>query len=350
MTIRFRHQLRRPASGHEGPVRERGTVLVITTITLSMLLVMATLIIDGSQAYPQRRRSQNAADEAALAATRALDRWKVAQATGTSGEDVQAAALSIVEANSAELESCTLIRGNGAEIGPCDDAAALGSPVAAGVEVVASETRQTTFGELVGQESVTARATAKATSQPLATAGSPFVACGNMAFAGQNSKDDPIDILNSTATAIDPVKVAAWVASGTEFVLQGSKVNPCGLGSSTFKGKASEPSNIRLGQWNKVETGNGYNPSIEFQVLGAAPCVEPPYVNCDLLVPIANQGRSSDLSMYVVGWVVFRVRPGTTGNAEYIGKLVGERQYASSGGTTDGMPTSGDIRVIRLIA
>lgn len=350
MIVRIRH--RAPSPGRpfpDAPRRERGTVLVVTMITLSSLLVVSTLIIDGSQAYPQRRRAQNAADEAALAATRALDRWKIAKVVGTAGGDVRSTALTVVQANGAQLAECTLIRGDGTEIGPCDSSAALGTATAAGVKVVATETRPTTFGAFVNKTEITARATAKATSQPLPTAGSPFVACGNKQYANDHPKDDPIDLLTADATAVDPVKVAALAAAGTDFILQGSKVNPCG-GSSSFKGKTAFPDSVTNGAWNEVDPGNGYEPHIEHQVLGATPCAAPPYENCDILVPVASQGRTSPRSMLVVGWVVFHVRQGANGNEKYIGKVVGTRPYVAGGATSNGTPAGGDVRVIRLIA
>ena len=47
---------------------ERGQVLVIAVLALVGLIGITGLAIDGSAAYTDRRRAQNAADSAALAA------------------------------------------------------------------------------------------------------------------------------------------------------------------------------------------------------------------------------------------------------------------------------------------
>ena len=54
------------------PNRERGQMLVIVALGLTVLIAMAGLIIDGGMALSNRRQVQNAADAAALAGTRVL--------------------------------------------------------------------------------------------------------------------------------------------------------------------------------------------------------------------------------------------------------------------------------------
>ena len=54
------------------PTRERGQMLVIVALGLTVLIAMAGLIIDGGMALSNRRQVQNAADAAALAGTRVL--------------------------------------------------------------------------------------------------------------------------------------------------------------------------------------------------------------------------------------------------------------------------------------
>jgi len=59
---------------------ERGATLVWAVLALLVLLAMLALVLDGSYAYGQRRRMQNAADAAALAGARIL---------GLNGNDTQ---------------------------------------------------------------------------------------------------------------------------------------------------------------------------------------------------------------------------------------------------------------------
>lgn len=338
-----------PTPGHE---RERGAALVLMTITISALLVVCTLVIDGSQAYPQRRKAQNAADEAAVAATRALDRWKIAQFEGTSGSDVQATAESVVEDNGAELEACTIISGRDSEIGPCSSAA--GDPNAAGVEVEASETRSTSFGDIVERDSITARTSAAATSQPLSETGSPFIVCGNSAVGGRN-------ILNPDNT----INVENAKAEGT-FAVQGSKepakskppkpdeVPKCGAGSA-FKGKNEADGQVSLEVPSVLPggNGNGFDHDIYSTVVGATPCsTESDKLNCDILLPIAKSGTGNgekNIRMEVVAWGVFHVTGDGKGNPKYFATFVGLPSYVTDGGTSDGVPTGDRARVIRLI-
>ena len=56
----------------ESPNRERGQMLVIVALGLTVLIAMAGLIIDGGMALSNRRQVQNAADAASLAGTRVL--------------------------------------------------------------------------------------------------------------------------------------------------------------------------------------------------------------------------------------------------------------------------------------
>ena len=65
------------------PNRERGQMLVIVALGLTVLIAMAGLIIDGGMALSNRRQVQNAADAAALAGTRVLGldlKWRAVNA------------------------------------------------------------------------------------------------------------------------------------------------------------------------------------------------------------------------------------------------------------------------------
>ena len=72
--------------------RERGQILVLTAMLLTALLAFAGLLVDAGYLYAQRRQAQNAADQAAVAATRVL-------LEGGSTSSAIAAALEYAEAN-----------------------------------------------------------------------------------------------------------------------------------------------------------------------------------------------------------------------------------------------------------
>ncbi len=70
-------------SALRNPNRERGQMLVIVALGLTVLIAMAGLIIDGGMALSNRRQVQNAADAASLAGTRVLGldlKWRAVNA------------------------------------------------------------------------------------------------------------------------------------------------------------------------------------------------------------------------------------------------------------------------------
>ena len=69
MQVTFPPDMRNPQmfSALRNPKRERGQMLVIVALGLTVLIAMAGLIIDGGMALSNRRQVQNAADAASLA-------------------------------------------------------------------------------------------------------------------------------------------------------------------------------------------------------------------------------------------------------------------------------------------
>ncbi len=74
------------------PPKERGQALIIIVLAIVGLAGMAGLVIDGGNAFLDRRNAQNAADSAALAAA-------VSRVRGTSGQSMSGAALSAAAQN-----------------------------------------------------------------------------------------------------------------------------------------------------------------------------------------------------------------------------------------------------------
>lgn len=339
-----------------GTRRERGSILVLMTLMLSMLLVMATLVIDGGQAYPQRRRAQNAADAASIAGARALDRAVITQPPAGTTDEVSATVLSVVEDNGADLEECYIISGKGDRMGEGCTADQVQQPGAAGVEVVASETRSTSFGDIVEQDSITARASAAATIQPLSKTGSPFIICGNK--KAPNSSKSP-DLLKTDAAgnivynpdgsaSIDVIKALAQPAFPVQG--EGSKKTPgCGA-DSEFKGKKRKgQESLKVPSEIKGENGNGFEHDTFATIVGATPCpTSGEYLNCDVLLPIADGGNA--LFLHIVAWGVFHVTGDGKGNPKYSATFLGVPSYVTGGETGDGTPTGTAARVIRLIA
>ncbi len=72
--------------------KERGQALIVIVLAIVGLAGMAGLVIDGGNAFLDRRNAQNAADSAALAAA-------VSRVRGTSGQSMSGAALSVAAQN-----------------------------------------------------------------------------------------------------------------------------------------------------------------------------------------------------------------------------------------------------------
>src|SRR5512138_839051 len=75
---------------HQRKKTERGQALILVVLAMVGLAGMVGLVVDGGNAFLDRRKAQNAADSAALAA--ALSRTRI-------GQDPQAAALAAAAQN-----------------------------------------------------------------------------------------------------------------------------------------------------------------------------------------------------------------------------------------------------------
>lgn len=358
------------------PHRQRGVIVPLTAFSLITVLLVATLVIDGSQAYPQRRTAQNAADNAALAGARALDKKKFG---GT--EDVYAAAKSVAEENGSQLINCWFITGTKTSSGEVersdiDPTCDSGDPVpddALGVQVRTTKDRILTFPGVNDTNEVKARAEAAASVQKLASAGSPFVVCGNPSTAlivppGTSGFDllwstgptsSPTFVYNADGSVdVDPAKVSALNSqNGNKGIpLEGSEVRVprCGVSGGNFDGKGSDEA-VSVPGWISFTSGGGHDASSAEQVLTANPCPDPfppqgTQVLCDIILPIAigSNPPANDL-LRIVALGVFSVSGNGLGNPKYYGKYVANASQVSGGITTTGPVTAGTIRVIGLI-
>jgi hypothetical protein len=310
-----------------------------------VLLMFAAIAVDGGQAYAQRRATQNAADAAAMAGTRAV--YKV-RFEGASKDTVLDAVDRALTENGAEWHECYIINASRARISGdfCTTPTALNpvnfeADLAAGVEVVATQGRETFFAGVAGFDETTAKANAAATVQPFAGGtGSPFIVCGVLA-------NDGWDIWDTVNNRVKPEAI------GLTINLQVSNDNPsfefkqCGAGEA-FKGKAVEGTTIKVGEWTGGDNGNGFDYDIQVQVAGQTPCPEGgPFDGCYMLLPIASHGCGNGKAkepygdcdgteLFIVGWTVWQVFGDGHGNPKYTGTLVGAPSPTTGGSTTEG--------------
>jgi Putative Flp pilus-assembly TadE/G-like len=294
-----RRHLRTPCAGGD-----RGITVVFFAIGISALLAVAALVLGGSVGYTAARNAQTAADSAALAGTSLLQNHKQDWII-TDADDVLEEIESVVVDNGARLVRCDLVfagyalTGAEAEVArPCDELADLPDDIyqaVAGVRVTVSETRDVPFSAFVDQDEISARATAAATIQPVATGRSPFMACAM-------ATGHPTDLLiesdtDRTGYTTNPDAV------GSYYVLWGNHVKDggrnCGSVSADWRGLVEYSGTYRLGGWWKIENGNSNGVDMTFPplVAGGNACslseeaITSLTVGCELAVPLCIEGK-----------------------------------------------------------
>jgi hypothetical protein len=331
---------------------ERGVAMVFIATTVVAMLVASAFALDLGMGYTSRRQMQNAADAAAMAGTRALMKVRIGNGLFLDPTaSVWTAVRDTAQANGADTlqtSQCKVIRRDGSEIANCSPVTgwltdAVTNPSGGGphgVKVVPAVTKATAFGQVLDQDSVTARAKSSALMRPLVTSrGSPFVICGKSSAGGW-------DIL-AADNSIKPTARTNPLLHLPRYNLQESQARDCGAGAD-FKGKSFDDSTpISIGDWVKVSNGNGNDHGVYDTVAGATPCVPPNFTDCDIVVPIADVGRSG-LEMHVVNFAVFHITGDGTGNPKYRGELLfpGVPVTRGEGGT--GACTFGAACVIKL--
>jgi len=333
------HDERRRGRGDDG------AILIFLALSIAMLLVIAALVLDGGSAYVQRRQGQNSADAAAMAGTRALDRYRFPP-SGTTADvnTILTAVTNAATANgSTSVVSCRLI--NFDQIGSANDLGACNSTTAAnaaeGVRVTLSQTRTTYFGGITGKPTTTATTSAAATIQELSGIGAPFLICGNSAKGGYN-------LLNADGT-LNPTNAA----NAGEFTIHGSQVPDCGAGSQ-FKG-LMDNQDIQLNVWSDIGTQGNRVGQYTDATTGINACPDGgPYTNCDMLLPIMQSGKGSgsNAQAFVTAYAVFHVTEGATGNTAHTAHYVATITQATGGQGSNvdlGSANSGLIRLIKLV-
>lgn len=200
-------------------MQKRGQALVLIALVFAAFLALLALAIDGGNAYAQRRRVQNAADAAALSATRRL--WEIRR-QGGSEADLLAAIQEAVNAHGAfnvdgqpnRFEASYTDEG-GNVLGPIGSGVILGN--ARGVQVMVINRFDTFFAGVFGFDPMEVRAMATAVYHPA-------TACAFALFAESNLRAE-----------FPTLRVyAGGVHAGTELTLRWSGViqGPCEYGTS----------------------------------------------------------------------------------------------------------------------
>ena len=319
---------------------ERGITMVVVAVTITALLAVAALAIDGGRLFTARRQTQNAADAAALAGAQALFAYQEAAATGgtpdptTIWTTVQA---KLSQNRATTAASCVLVNNTGnpatdleGNLEPCSTATDTQLRLAAGVQVGGALTQPAAFSNVIGVSQYSASASSTAALEPLASVGSPFIVCGasNLGWNFLNS-DNTINITAAEQLQNIPLE---WSQLGKGY--------DCNAPTSKFKGLASQNNGIvGPGQYEGITNGNRYSATVANQVAGQTPCpadlnTTPITGPCDLIVPVAA-GANTDPSnpeLLIVNFAIFQVSPApNAGGIKYTGTFIAPSALAAQG-------------------
>jgi hypothetical protein len=333
---------------------------VFIAITLTGVLAVATLAIDGGRLFTARRQTQNATDVAALAGAEALFAYQYAGSTGAQRDPttVSAAVTAKLSQNRASSStSCVLVDNHGApeldvngNVEPCSTATDPELLAAAGVQAGGSLVQQGAFSGVIHVSQYSASSTSTALIQPLGSTGSPFIVCGADNLGWNFLKpNDAIDV-NAASHLIDiPLE---WSQLGKSY--------DCNAPTSKFKGLASQDDGpVAPGQYEGITNGNRYSAVVANAVAGQVPC--PPDLNktpitvpCDLVIPVAA-GANTDPSnpeLEIVNFAIFQVSPASGGGVKYTGTFVAPTALASQGSGVFGAScqVGSQICVAKLVA
>ena len=336
---------------------ERGVTLIFVAVCMVGLLALVGLVIDGGNAYAQRRQMQNAADSAALAGANALQRYRQG-VSGATADKVLVDARSAAGGNGARMDgtfTCSLVRlsAAGAEIGttPCPAAAAGSIPADAyGVRVGTGSDHQTSFMKVVGVDAFSARGAAAALLRKAAPSVAPFMVCANAA-----GHPVPLlivsDPLHPETATINPAAV------GQTFTIYGNDVRSggrdCGNPSSSFRGLVDlDLAPFDVPGWWDADQGNKGGHMVPNLAGGCgleseAKIKDTP-VGCEFALPLCLSGNDlpgNGFQMYCVTTGRFRITDNKAPksiDATFLGGGV------ATGGPGGGVPSAQDVVVIKL--
>jgi len=333
---------------------------VVVGITITALLAVAALAIDGGRLFTARRQTQNAADTAALAGAQALFAYQQAAATGgnpdpTSIWTTVQAKLSQNRATTAA--SCVLVTNTGSpatdllgNLEPCAGASDPQLRLASGVQVGGALTQPAAFSNVVGVGQYSASASSTATLQPLASVASPFIVCGaaNLGWNFLNS-DNTINLTVAEQLQNIPLE---WSQDGKGY--------DCNAPTGKFKGLGSQGNSIvGPGVYESITNGNRYSATVANAVAGQTPCpadlnTTPITAPCDLIVPVAA-GANTDPSnpeLLIVNFAIFQVSPHSGGGIKYTGTFIAPSALAAQGSGVFGATcqVGSQVCVAKLVA
>lgn len=359
---------------------DRGVVVLFFAISVTAMLAVAALVLGGSVGYTAVRNAQTAADSAALAGASTIQSHK-RDWVATPAEDVLDTVRSVVEDNGAVLEpgGCDLVAAeyaiSRADIDVIADCSLLGTlaesdfAAVAGVRVAVGDTRDVPFGAFVEEQTITGKAVAAATIQPVSEGRAPFMVCTASTATGHPAQAVVPDASDPSGYSINTDAI------GKEYLLHGTQIKvggrDCGNPSSDWRGlvafgatfpipSASPDSDL---DWWAVKTGNSTG-NLPRSLAGSGACrlgdqsVDSLAVGCRIAAPLCPKGNgaSSGFRLYCVKMAAFEIThngsgPGpcdSTATSIICGRFVGAA--VATGGQGRAVTADPDgVAVIKLV-
>ncbi len=331
--------------GAAGAAGEGGAVVVLVSCCMLFLLAVAAVVFDLGQAVVGGRQMQNAADAAALAGARQLDKVRLATPLYPISPTTVDAVVHLVATRNGAVSTfvtCTVIQWDSASIGPCSDVVSVVDPLAAGVLVSAGTSAQTIFGGALGTAQLRQDRVAAATVQPLIGQSAPLLVC---AFG--HPLPSPSIFVAVSPVGVTPVTYAVNpLAVGRTYLAHAPQVSDCGLAGSAWKGVAAAGVVVVPG-WIDIGTGVQAGP-IRSQLAGQQGCTSVT-LGCMLALPVcsgSNGLSGSNGRLLCEHFAVFKLTSQTS-NSQTFMLMAGAEAISGIGGT--GLSSTYEARVIKLI-
>lgn len=324
---------------------ERGAILTFVALSLVSIVAVMGVVLDGGNVFSQRRQMQNAADAAATAGARALDRL----ALGNEGAIWSAVVASAVSNGGDSTQiTCRLTNEVLVDVGACPQSAtntaASIKSAASAVRVTVAATHKTTFIRVVGAKTFTARASAAGQIEALRSGSSPFVLCAVGRTDPRAQGDGQTVAVLLPDNSINPA--ALYANGGPTYELQNPTTIGCGQGNN-FKGLSENATaNYTMpGPWTVANGDHGINVA-KSVVAGNNACSNGITLNCVILVPLCHATTpATDGSLYCVRFGAFQIVD-IQGASRISGRLVDG--VVATGGQGGGPPLKGEARVVKL--
>jgi len=331
---------------------DRGVTLVIVAVSLVSLIAFSGLVLDGGNAYSQRRQMQNSADASALAGANALQRYRQNSSVGSKAIFDAAKAAASTNGAKPTTFACDLVRLNvsGQDIGttPCPQANGVTIlPDTYKVRVRVDSDNATRFISIVGIDSFNARGTAAASVQKAVLTTGPFMICGPTATASGDNV--PLLVEVGGEWEWNPAAIGQIYNIWGLEIRDDDQAGRCGVHDDSFRGLVNLNDQYQVPGWWPADPGEkgGTQPP---SVVGGCTVgkVKDIPVGCEMALPVCVMGNGqtgSNLELYCVR--IGRFVTTKSDNNDIEGRFLGAGVATTGGG--GGIPDPDDVVVIKLI-